>query len=217
MARAFSDRERQMVEKSLMDAASKHIGQVGFSKTSVEDITRSAGVAKGTFYTFWSSKEEFFFACLERAEQQFQKEVVAPILGSDSHPADALGRLFDEVFAAMEDYPIISRAMDPDLIQHLSRRLPPERLDSHRTEDRLEFSEIVSSWNKDEFDPGISPDVFDGLFKGLMMMRLHRNIIGEDVFPDVTRILSRILSEGLKAISEKRKHPEYASFPEHQS
>ncbi|MDF1566747.1 MAG: TetR/AcrR family transcriptional regulator [Spirochaetaceae bacterium] len=217
MARAFSDRERRMVEKSLMDTGSEHIGRVGFSKTSVEDITRSAGVAKGTFYAFWPSKEEFFFACLERAEQQFQTEVVAPILGSDSHPADALGRLLDEVFAAMENYPIISQAMNPDLIQHLSRRIPPERLESHRAEDRLEFSEIVSSWNKDEFDPGISPEVFDGLFKGLMMMRLHRNIIGEDVFPDVVRILSRILSEGLKAVSEKRKHPEDASFPEHQS
>ncbi len=62
----------------------------------------------------------------------------------------------------------------------------------------------MSTWDPKVFDPGIRPEVFDGLFKGLLMMSLHRDIIGEDVYDDVTDTLGRVLAAGLKALSDQR-------------
>lgn len=211
MARAFDGKERIIVKKTILDAGTELFGQNGFEKTSIEEITGKAGVAKGTFYTFWLSKEAFFFACLERAELQFQAEVILPILSSDRHPADALGCILSESFALAEEYPIIRAAMDADLIRRLSRKLPPELLEEHMQNDRGEFADIISAWDPDIFNPGISPEVFDGLFKGLLMMSLHREIIGEDVYDDVIKTMSRILSSGLKALSEKRSGVEMST------
>ncbi len=205
MARAFDNRERIIVEKTILDIGTKLFGTGGFEKTSVDEITRKAGVAKGTFYTFWPSKEIFFFACLELAELKFQDEVITPLLSSTAHPADALGIILSETFVRAEEYPIIKKALDPDLIRRLSRKLPPDVLEEHSRKDRSEFAEIIASWDPNIFDPGISPETFDGLFKGLLMMSLHRNIIGEDVYDDVTQTMGRVLTAGLKALSDERK------------
>ena len=42
----------------LIEAAKKVISKKGFKEASIEDITKEAGVAKGTFYTYFKTKEE---------------------------------------------------------------------------------------------------------------------------------------------------------------
>lgn len=44
--------------KHLIESARDVISQKGFDETSILDITEKAGVAKGTFYTYFKSKEE---------------------------------------------------------------------------------------------------------------------------------------------------------------
>ncbi len=205
MTRAFDDTEKRTVTEALLDSGEELFGKLGFAKTAVEDITRDAGVAKGTFYTFWPSKEAFFFSCLERAEIRFQNEVVNPAFERAAHPAEALGRLISETFSRLGDYPLIRTALDIDLIRRLSRKLPQETLERHQQIDRNEFREITSSWDSDVFDPGISPEVFDGIFKGLIMMSLHRDIIGEDIYEEVAKTMSEVMSAGLKTLSDERK------------
>lgn len=205
MARAFDDNERTAVKSALIDAGTELFGAGGFEKTPVDEITSKAGVAKGTFYKFWPSKEMFFFVCVEEAELKFQAEVISPMLSAVGHPADALGGILQETFRRAEDYPIIKRALDPNLIRRLSRRLPREVLEEHGRKDRGEFAQIISTWDPTIFDPGIPPDIFDGLFKGMLMMSLHKEIIGEDIFGEVTETMARIFSAGLKALSDERK------------
>ncbi len=50
----------------ILSAASKVFGEKGFGRATVEDIAREAGIAKGTVYLYFSSKEEVYraaFAC----------------------------------------------------------------------------------------------------------------------------------------------------------
>ena len=204
MTRAFDETERTAVSEALLEAGSELFGRMGFAKTAVGDITEEAGVAKGTFYAFWPSKEAFFFACIERAEIIFQDEVVKPALEGAGHPAEGLGRLISEVFAKLGDYPLIRSALDADLIRRLSRKVPKETLEAHRRSDRGEFRDIAAAWDPAVFDPGIPPEVFDGLYKGLFMMSLHRDIIGEDVYGAVAETMGTLMTAGLKALSSER-------------
>jgi AcrR family transcriptional regulator len=45
---------------AILDAAEKVIGKSGFSASSISGITRAAGVAQGTFYIYFRSKEDVF-------------------------------------------------------------------------------------------------------------------------------------------------------------
>jgi AcrR family transcriptional regulator len=45
---------------AILEAAEKVIGKKGFNVASISGITRAAGVAQGTFYIYFRSKEEVF-------------------------------------------------------------------------------------------------------------------------------------------------------------
>lgn len=50
----------------ILDAASELLQRWGYKKTTIDDIARQAGVAKGTIYLHWKTKEELFMALLMR-------------------------------------------------------------------------------------------------------------------------------------------------------
>ena len=49
-------------KRKLMEAAQKLICEKGLNDTSVEQITETAGVSKGTFYTYFKKKEDIVLA-----------------------------------------------------------------------------------------------------------------------------------------------------------
>jgi len=63
-ARAAPSRPRtrrgQDTRDSLLRAAEAVIGEVGFAAASIADNTRRAGIAQGTFYIYFQSKDEVF-------------------------------------------------------------------------------------------------------------------------------------------------------------
>lgn len=52
----------QKTREKLLRAAEAEFGARGFHAVAISDITRSAGVALGTFYVYFASKEEIFRA-----------------------------------------------------------------------------------------------------------------------------------------------------------
>jgi AcrR family transcriptional regulator len=54
----------------ILDAALQTFGQYGYRRTSMDDIAREAGIAKGTIYLSFTSKEEVFQALSERLSQR---------------------------------------------------------------------------------------------------------------------------------------------------
>lgn len=50
----------------ILDAALQMFGQYGYRRTSMDDLAREAGIAKGTIYLSFASKEEVFRALSER-------------------------------------------------------------------------------------------------------------------------------------------------------
>src|SRR5215831_17898409 len=67
---AARDERRQQ----LIDAAREVFTHKGYHATTVDDITRAAGVAKGTFYLYFSEKREVFYEVV-RAFFQLIKDV----------------------------------------------------------------------------------------------------------------------------------------------
>lgn len=60
-AQKFSDEEREWIRQKLLTEARHHFETAGLRKTSVEDLTKAAGIAQGSFYMFFGSKEELYY------------------------------------------------------------------------------------------------------------------------------------------------------------
>jgi AcrR family transcriptional regulator len=69
--------------RKILDAAREEFGQRGFAESSIVGITRRAGVALGTFYTYFDSKEALFQALVRDMSAQV-RDHVAPVF---SRPA----------------------------------------------------------------------------------------------------------------------------------
>ncbi len=86
-----TERGRRTVRK-LLEAAAQEFGQRGFHEAAITGITSRAGVALGTFYTYFESKEELFRALVRDMSQATRAHVAEAVRGApDRLAAERLG------------------------------------------------------------------------------------------------------------------------------
>ncbi len=71
----------QRTRARLLEAAEAEFGQKGFYEAQIVDITRRAGVAHGTFYTYFPSKEAIFVELVREINGQLRARLRAAIAG----------------------------------------------------------------------------------------------------------------------------------------
>ena len=107
-------------QRKLLDAAAIEFGEKGFHEASISSITRRAGTALGSFYTYFESKEALFRALVHDMSAQVGGAAAAAMAGA-SEPLDreraALLGFLEFVRSHKEVYRIIDEAefVDPDI------------------------------------------------------------------------------------------------------
>ncbi len=90
-------------KQKLLDAAIKLIEENGLSDLNIENITNAAGCAKGTFYVYFSHKEDIVFEIcrelFERIEKRMQKM-------TDKNIIERMHYYFESFMAEVERYGI---------------------------------------------------------------------------------------------------------------
>lgn len=85
----------------ILDGAHRVFMKMGYDAASMNDVTREAGVSKGTIYVYFQSKEELFAALIERAKGLFT-ESVRELLAQNPEPEEGLrlfaGAFIDQIF-----------------------------------------------------------------------------------------------------------------------
>ncbi|MBP2622760.1 TetR/AcrR family transcriptional regulator [Streptococcus oricebi] len=95
----------------ILDKAQDLFVQQGFDKTSIVNILEATGIARGTLYYYFTSKEEIMDAIIERSlEQAFQKS-------SEFAQNKSLG-IFDRLFGGLLALNL-SRYQGPEIMAHL--------------------------------------------------------------------------------------------------
>ncbi|CAO5189365.1 Transcriptional regulator [Frankia sp. AiPs1] len=97
MSRYRSADERRA---QLMTAGGELFAAKGYSATTLEDITRRAGVSKGLFYQYFPSKEELVFALQDKASLEF----AARLRAAAAARADWAGKLDAVVLVCFEHF-----------------------------------------------------------------------------------------------------------------
>ncbi len=79
MPRAFTEQERTVIGRRLLQQGYRLFSTYGLAKTNVEEIAKAAGISKGAFYLFYESKEALFMDVIEEAEVRVRQELLAVI------------------------------------------------------------------------------------------------------------------------------------------
>jgi len=77
--------------EELIDAAVRRFAAGGLQGTSVDDIVREAGAAKGTFYLYFTSRDEIVTAVAERLVERIGADMERALADEAATPARRIG------------------------------------------------------------------------------------------------------------------------------
>lgn len=97
----------------IIDTATYLFIHYGYRKTSVEDVARRSGVAKGTVYLYFGSKAEILLQAIVE-EKKHYLEHLKPILAPEVPPKDRLRRWIELAFVLLPQMPLLSKLMSGD-------------------------------------------------------------------------------------------------------
>lgn len=189
--------------RAILDAAAIEFGDNGFHQASISDITRRAGVALGSFYTYFDSKDAVFRALVRDMSDQVRDHVAPAILSApDQIAAEQAG--LREFISFVRDHKEIYRIIDE------SEFVDPEsfRLHYTTTADRI-TRRLRKAADRGEVKGDVS-EVHGWAIMGMnVFLGLRYGVWNEDETPDeIAKVVAKMLKDGIlrrpddRAISE---------------
>lgn len=181
--KSFSERERLHIKDRLYEKGKEFLALYGVKKTSVEDITRAVGISKGAFYSFFNSKEEFFFDIFENHEKVIKKQAMEA-LASPGPLEVKLRNLIKSQVLSDQNSLFFIKGED---MEYLMRKLPPERLAEHLKHDDNDILTLLQA-------AGIVAEdcdnrVVSNVIKVIFFLRTWSDVINPEVLPETLDVL----------------------------
>ena len=183
---AFTEQKNEMIRKDLLDEALCSAVTIGMRKTSVEQLTEAAGIAKGSFYKFFPSKELLFFAVLENIHTETY--AVAEKALQDNAELPPTERAAKIILAACK-YLSDTKAMTfiENDAEYLLRRIPEDIKNAHYHDDEIHIRQILEA---SELMPKGGMELAAATIRGLILTVSHQGEIGK-LYPQVLETLVR--------------------------
>jgi AcrR family transcriptional regulator len=103
--RSVREESRAVYRQAIIEAAIRIFGREGFSATKIADIAAEAGVATGTLYNYFSSKEDIFLSILDDGRERLSAELHTRAKLED--PLLRMRELVRVLFEFMEEHGVL--------------------------------------------------------------------------------------------------------------
>lgn len=139
----------------ILDAAAALVLRWGYDKTTIDDIAKQAGVAKGTIYLHWKTRQNLFLALIQRERLALAKDFRRRIA---SDPAGVTLRGITKHWALLTmQYPLLKALFlrDKDLLGKLSQTAVTTAAFTERVEGFGPYLEALRSlgWVRADLGP----------------------------------------------------------------
>ena len=201
--RSLKEKQRQEREALILQAAEEVLMERGYYETSIDEIAARVGIAKGTVYLHFPSKEDLVIAIFERDMQQLLQNIYTA-MSSDLTSRGKMEAIFDLMHGG-----IISKRMQ--LLYSLSnsgglRHLLVEKKGCFR-----EIWDQLSVRLNSLFEEGKATGEFDSTLPAMVMLSAFYSLLspksydrltedGQMSAEEVEKNLKRIYFKGISAI-----------------
>ncbi len=177
MPKAFTEREKDLIRKRLLEQGYKQFSLYGLQKTNIEELADAVGISKGAFYLFYASKEALFMEVLEQIEQRFRQELLAVVDKPGPSPRARLFAVLQTGFRLFRTLPLL-RFLTSNDYDLLLRRMPPERWQKHEASDRKFLEELISRCQNAGIPIRAGTEEIMSLLYPLVLAILHEDDFG---------------------------------------
>lgn len=182
--RARREEDKQARRDAILEVAAGLLGRRQFSAITMAEVARRCGLAKGTLYLYFRSKEELFLATLERQLADWFDEVGQSMMRTGSLDPERFGQMMANSVAQRETladlltilHTVLERNIDPDTALAFKRML----------RDKLVTGGKVLE--------AVLPQVSQG-GGAILLLRIHALVVGlrqmSDPAPSVAEVLAQ--------------------------
>jgi len=206
MPKGFTEHEKELIRKRLLEQGYKHFSAYGLKKTNIEELAKAAKISKGAFYLFYESKEALFMDVAELAEQRYRQEILAALDQPGPSPRARLFAVFKKALALLKTIPILQffTGSDYDL---LFRRIPAEKLQEHLASDRVFFEELITRCQNAGIPIRAQPDQIISLLYPLVVTILHEDDLGRNNLGSIDLLLELVAAFCLGEVEIQLQKP----------
>lgn len=192
MPPAFSEDERARIIERLLDTATHLFSTQGLRKTSLEELTTPAGIAKSSIYAFYDSKEDLYFEAMLRQYEGVRRRVIDEGLNRGTDTRDRLRRFLRATVAELDTNPLYRRLMShPEEMAAVAAKLTPERMAAAEGGPMADLLRFLGTHLEGD------PQVLLGVLRAILLTPLYAEHLGTDIYPVVMDRLIDAVTEGL--------------------
>jgi TetR/AcrR family transcriptional regulator, fatty acid metabolism regulator protein len=184
-------------KKQIIEAAIKVLNKDFYNRAPVDVIAKAAGVAKGTIYLYFKSKEEIYFSVLFALMDKI-KNIINEVQKTDQTATKQMFLLLNKMTEFTSRYRQIFNA-----IRNETRPLKDkfhDMLHAKLNELNDAMSAIVKKGIKDGEFKDYPPALISGIFFSSASLITHQQIEGDKLHPPIQpEMLFKILLKGFSA------------------
>ena len=175
----------------------------GFKDTNVAEIMKQAGMATGTFYNYFASKDKLFMKIYIDENAKLKSRILAS-LNMKADPILVMREMMMKNLQGMLENPILKEWYNRDVFQKIEQSFREEG-GAERVDFLYDsFVEVVRKWqNEGKMRSNISAEMIMAMFGALVNMETHKAEIGLKYFPQVIEYLAEFTMRGLMINNEQ--------------
>jgi len=191
--KAFTEPDRARIRAKLIAAGKRILNAAGIRLLVVDDVAREAGISKGSFYSFYPSREEFILSVFESWETEYRGALIREVTNGIGTPRERIERFFLGAFEILERQPGLARLGMKD-IQTIIERLPPERIAAHQAEDNRVLEETFGKWMSEGVVDSGAATALRGLVPALFSIAMHKEDFPPDSYHPTVKLIAQALA-----------------------
>lgn len=192
----FTEKEREEIRRCLLTRGKELFVKYGLAKTSIDDLVQACGIGKGTFYKFFSSKEELFYVIIN-SQEEISNRLIGEHLCKDLPPKELISSFFHLAYQLADENPLLQQWFKDGENERITRKLPKHLINhssqNHKEEGVTFVRALIQRGVLIEQDP----EVLEGVLRAVLMLRLLKDRIGSDRFSRVMDLIIDYVAEGL--------------------
>lgn len=202
MAQTTDPIQQQLIaarRNQILDAATQVFAEKGFHRATVRAVAQAAGVADGTIYTYFASKDELLIGILDRLNQTEERPEHFAQAGHDgdfrAFFEDYLRERLRLVFASL---PVL-QALLPEVMTNpaLRQRYFEQILQPTFAVGEHFFHQRMAAGELRPLDVAVTVRALAGMVFGVAMLRLLGDTGGEEQTNELAGVMAALLLDGL--------------------
>lgn len=192
----FTESEKDQIRECLLTKGKELFIQFGLAKTSIDDLVQACGIAKGSFYKFFSSKEELFYIILNKQEE-VSSRLIGEHLSKKLPPGELISSFLHMAFQLADENPLLQQWFQDGERERIIRKLPRHLIEDFSQDHTEKGILFVQSLIQRGVLRDQDPEVINGVLHAIMLLRLHKEELGEDLFPRIMDVIIDYIAAGL--------------------